>query len=151
MKILIGFVLLSLVWSADSKAQTAMPQVETAAAPAYPRLPSGGREQGEVQVEVSIRPNGEVANAKAIAGPGRLRAVAEQAAKQWRFAGSERPIEKLRLIFAFILKPGIGESPTVAASFRPPYRVELYAEPKDIVTIQDPLMIDVEKARKPKP
>jgi hypothetical protein len=151
MKIFYVFVVLTMIWSGDCLAQTAMPQVEIAALPAYPRLPSGGREQGEVQVEVSIRPNGEVATAKAIAGPERLRVVAEKAAAQWRFARSQRSIEKFKVIFAFILKPGIGESPTVASSFRPPDRVELYAEPKEIVTIQDPPMIDVEKAVKSKP
>ena len=140
MRILLALVLSLVASSSRVVTQDApdIPRVEIAAIPSYPRLPSGGREEGEVEVEISITTSGEVATAKAVAGPDRLRLVAEKAAQQWRFYPLQQPVRSWRLTFVFFLKPGIGELPSVNASFKPPNRVELYAEPKTIELFQDP-------------
>ena len=126
------------------------PQVEVAAIPGYPRLASGGRESGEVRVEITISPTGEVVSAEAISGPERLRIVAEAAARQWRFRGQENVLEKWPITFAFILRPGLSDPPTVASVFRAPNRLEVFAEERPVVTIADPQVEDVETSRKKK-
>lgn len=125
-----------------------VPQIVEAAAPAYPSLPSGGRESGEVQVEIGIASSGEVMNAKAVSGPDRLRQVAEAAARKWRFKVQDRPTGKWVITFGFNLRPGLGEPPPVASVFKGPDRIDVFAEEKKIVTISDPPLEDVEKARK---
>jgi TonB family protein len=121
-----------------------------AAIPGYPRLPSGGRESGEVRVEITISPEGDVLSAKAISGPERLRAVSEAAARQWRFRSQEKVIEKWPITFAFILRRGLSDPPTVASVFKGPNRLEVFAEDRQIVTIADPQVEDIEKSRKKK-
>lgn len=141
---LIVFLASSTEWTA--RAQT--PQVVEAAAPGYPRLPSGGRESGEVQVGISIAASGEVVSAKAISGPDRLRPVSEGAARKWRFKAQDRPTEKLVITFGFNLRPGLGDPPLVASVFKDPNRVDVFAEEKKVITISDPPVEDVDKARK---
>jgi len=128
------------------------PEVVEAAAPGYPRLPSGGRESGEVRVEVSIDAAGTVrtAIANANSGPDRLKSSAEAAARKWRFSTSERQARKAELAFIFTPRLGIGDPPSVVAVFTPPYRVEVFAEGREVVTIGDPAMVDVEKERRKK-
>jgi len=121
------------------------PQVTEAAAPGSPRLPSGGREGGEVHVEITIGTSGEVASAKAVSGPERLRAVA---ARKWRFRAQERPPEKWIITFGFNLRPSLGEPPTIAAVFKGPDRMDVFAEERKVITISDPPVEDVDKARK---
>jgi len=53
--------------------------------PSYPSLAKQGRIQGSVNVQVLIDEIGMVIEAKVINGPGELRKVCEEAAKQWRF------------------------------------------------------------------
>jgi TonB family protein len=125
-----------------------VPQVEEAATPGYPRLPSGGREGGEVQVEVAINPSGEVVSAKAVSGPDRLRAIAESAARKWRFRSQDKATEKWTITFAFIPRPGVGEPPAISAILKAPNRVEVFGEGRKVVTIADPPVEDVDKARK---
>ena len=119
-----------------------------AAAPGYPRLPSGGRESGEIQVEISIAASGEVVSAKAVSGPDRLRPAAEGAARKWRFKAQDRPTAKSVITFGFNLRPGLGDPPDVASVFKEPDRVDVFAEEKKVVTISDPPVEDVDKARK---
>lgn len=141
------FILIQIVGSeAPVGAQT--PQVIEAAAPGYPRLPSGGRESGVVQVEVAISASGEVVKAKAFSGPDRLRTAAEGAARRWRFQSQDRPTEKWILSFGFNLRPGLGEPPVVPSVFKAPDRIDVFAEEREVVTISDPPLEDVDKARK---
>ena len=123
-------------------------RVIEAAAPSYPRLPSGGRESGDVAVEIMITPSGEVASAKAASGPTRLRAVAESAARRWRFESHSGPSEKWVITFGFNLKPGLGDPPPVFAIFKGPDRIDVFAEERKIVTIADPPVEDVDKTQK---
>ncbi len=125
-----------------------VPEVVEAAAPGYPRLPSGGRESGEVQVEVAIGSSGEVVIAKALSGPERLRAAAEGAARRWRFRAQGNRTERSVITFGFNLRPGLGEPPAVAAVFKGPDRIDVFAEERKVVTISDPPVEDVDKARK---
>ncbi|MES1258528.1 MAG: TonB family protein [Acidobacteriota bacterium] len=142
-----SFILMQIVGTEDVvNAQT--PQVLEAAAPGYPQLPSGGRESGEVQVEVAIGTSGEVVNAKAVSGPERLRAAAEGAARKWRFKVQDKPTEKWLVTFGFNLRPGLGEPPAVPSVFKAPDRIDVFAAERKIVTISDPPLEDVDKVRK---
>lgn len=144
---LFGLIVL-LGASTERSACAQTPQVVEAAAPGYPSLPSGGRESGDVRVEIGIAASGEVISAKAVSGPDRLRRVAEGAARKWRFKAQERPTEKSVITFGFNLRPGIGEPPVVASVFKGPDRVDVFAEERKVVTISDPPVEDVDKARK---
>jgi hypothetical protein len=125
-------------------------EVVEAAVPSYPKLPSGGRENGEVKVEVKIGPTGVVTAAKAISGPERLRSTAEFAASKWRFAAGKAQSREVELVFAFIRQLGVGDPPATMAVFKPPNRMEIFAEEREVITIADPQMVDVEKERKKK-
>ena len=126
------------------------PELVEAVAPTYPVLPSGGRESGEVQVEISIRASGEVANAKAISGPERLRASAEVAARKWRFKPQDKPTAKGLLVFGFNLRSGLGEPSTMPPVFKIPSRIDVFTEERKVVMISDPAVYDVDKTRKKK-
>lgn len=91
-----------------------MPEVIEFAIPGYPRLPSGGRETGEVRVEMTINSVGSVIPAKAISGPDRLRVSAKVAALKWRFAKQDQPVTR-EVVFALIQR-GLGNPPQVAAA-----------------------------------
>jgi TonB family protein len=141
-------LLVLLAVGTERLASAQPPQVVEAAAPGYPRLPSGGRESGEVQVEVTIGTSGDVVSAKAVSGPERLRPVAETAARRWRFKAQNQPTEKWVITFAFNLRPGLGEPPVVASVFKGPDRIDVFAEERKVITLSDPPVEDVDKARK---
>lgn len=117
------------------------------AAPSFPKIPPGAEESGEVQVEVSISPSGDVTEAKAVSGPQRLRAAAVVAAKGWRFRPQEKPTEAWVVTFAFMYRTGVGDPPSIASLFKPPSRVEVYALERKVVVIEDP-PVGVVKKRK---
>lgn len=71
------------------------PAVVEFVVPGFPQLPSGAREAGEVQIEVSIGPAGNVTAAKAISGPPRLREAALFAARRWSFHTGGKHMQKL--------------------------------------------------------
>jgi TonB family protein len=148
MKSILFGLMVFLATSAAGTANAQTPQVVEAAAPGYPRLPSGARESGEVQVEISIAASGEVVSAKALTGPDRLRPVAEGAARKWRFKAQDRPTEKWTITFGFNLRPGLGDPPLVASVFKGPDRVDVFGEERKVVTISDPPVEDVDKVRK---
>lgn len=143
------FVLIQLVGS-GMVVQAQPPQVIEAAAPGYPRLPFGGRESGEVQVALTIAASGDVVRALAISGPDRLRPAAEAAARKWRFRTQDKPIEKWVISFGFNLRLGLGDPPAVAAVFRTPTRIDVFAEQREVVTISDPPLEDVDRGRRDK-
>lgn len=144
----IGLFTLFQIAGTEAVTSAQTPHVIEAAAPGYPRLPSGGRQSGEVQVEVTIRASGEVETARAVSGPDRLRAAAEVAARKWMFKNQEMATEKLMLMFGFNLRPALGDPPAVPAVFKLPDRIDVYAEQRQVVTISDPPVEDVDKDRK---
>lgn len=147
---LIGVVVLTCMGTLPREAKGQAVEVVEAAVPGYPRLPSGGREGGDVKVEVSIDATGAVRTARARSGPDQLKLAAESAARRWRFSTSGQRTRTTELAFTFSPRLGIGEVPAVAAIFTPPYRVEVFAEARQVVTIADPEMVDVEKQRQKK-
>jgi len=117
------------------------------AVPSYPKIPPGAEESGDVQIEVSISASGDVVSAKVVSGPQRLRTAAVLAAKRWRFRPQEKPTDSWTLTFTFIYRAGIGDPPSIASTFKPPNRVEVYALERKVVVIEDP-PVGVVKKRK---
>jgi TonB family protein len=118
------------------------------AVPSFPKIPPGSEESGDVQIEVSISPSGDVTEAKAVSGPQRLRTAAVLAAKRWRFRPLETPTAAWVITFSFIYRAGIGDPPSIASLFKPPNRVEVYALERKVVVIEDPPVGVVKKNRK---
>lgn len=145
--LVVGIVMTLHAFNVGLQAIAQAPEVTEAAAPGYPRLPSGGREAGDVRVEMTVSSDGSVIAAKAISGPDRLRAAAEAAALRWKFAKRDQPVTR-EVVFAFIQRLGIGDPPQVSAVFKSPTRMEVFAEEREVITIADPQMVDVEKERK---
>jgi TonB family protein len=78
------------------------------AQPNYPAEAKAAREQGQVQVAITVSESGKVIEANPIAGPEMLRAAAAKAARQWEFTPptiSGDPV-KMRgiLVFNFTLQ-----------------------------------------------
>lgn len=144
----VGLFILTQIVGAGAVIRAQPPQVIEAAAPGYPRLPSGGRESGEVQVQLAIAASGEVARAQALSGPDRLRSAAEVAARKWRFGTQDKPTEKWIISFGFNLRPGLGDPPAVLVVYRAPNRIDVFAEQREVFTISDPPLEDVDKGRK---
>lgn len=140
-------VMVSGIACAQQQDTGPVPVVIEAVAPGYPRQPSGGREDAEVQVEITIDSEGSVVAAKALSGPSALRAVAESAAREWKFEKQDRSAT-MELVFAFLQRTGLGDSPKACAAYKAPNRIEVFAEAREIVTIADPQMVDVEKEKK---
>jgi TonB family protein len=98
--------------------------VTLAVAPIYPpaafALPHGG----DVRVEVTIRSDGTVADAKPIEGSLLLYDASIKAAKKWHFqaSGGER-----RVVLTFSFRPLASNAPVedATALFMPPYRLEV--------------------------
>ncbi len=140
------WICLTLIGSCPAiRAQSPLP-VEVAA-PSYPRIPPGFEESGEVEVGVSISSAGEVLTANAISGPQRLRAAAVAAARLWRFHPQETGTDKWRMTFAFIYRAGIGNPPAVASIFKPPSRMEIFAQERKVGVIEDPPVGVVKKSK----
>jgi hypothetical protein len=74
--------------------------------------------------------------------------VAEGTARKWRFRGQDRPTEKWIITFAFTLRPALGEPPAVVAIFKAPNRIDVFAEERKVVTISDPPVEKIDRARK---
>jgi len=143
-------ILLTIFFGAGVVAQDSA-RVVHVAAPGYPQMTSGGRIEGEVPVEVDVTPDGAVRKAQSQSGPAMLRAAAETAARQWRFAPSGP--EKVQIVFAFILQEGLGDPPAVASLFKAPNRIEVFAMKRELVVISDPpvgVIKNPKKVRKPK-
>ena len=125
-----------------------IPKVIEAAIPGYPRLPTGAREEGEIEVTLEIDKDGTVLGATATTGPVRLRSWAEAAARQWRFEPLGTGTHKSVVVFAFVLERGLADPPAITATFKTPNRVEVVAERRDVVIIADPPVENVEKQKK---
>jgi len=144
------FALIACVFLMSDLALAQTPEVQQAVAPSYPRLPPGFRESGEVQVEIAITRSGEVSLAKATMGPDRLRGAAESAARKWRFKPQNNATEKWVITFAFIMQQGVTDPPLIASVFVSPNRMEIFEKARETITISDPAVVDVEKARRQK-
>jgi TonB family protein len=114
-----------------------MSEARIVALPSYPQSPLSRVESGEVIVNLIVKNDGDVQSAKAVSGPERLRPVAEDAARRWRFNRAQQRQRTIQLTFAFILRK-MANLDSVSAAFKPPARVEIYAEPREIQTIFDP-------------
>lgn len=71
--------------------------------PAYPEDARQERIQGEVGVEITVNEKGEVIDARAKSGAEKLRAVAVEAAKQFRFENRVNKTVVATLTFNFVL------------------------------------------------
>lgn len=147
MKLIVLLVFEVLGMVAIARAQCA--PVQEAAIPGHPRLPHGGHASGEVRIEVTVAPSGEVVEARVLSGPERLLIVSERAARKWRFGALPSAV-KCHLTFAFMVRPALGDPPAIQSVFKAPDRIEIFGEKREIVTISDPLVEDVEKTRKKK-
>jgi TonB family protein len=141
----VACVLLGVIATA---AGSDMRTVVRAAAPGYPQLPSGGRLEGEIPVEVELAAEGGVLKAVARGGTPLLRMAAEAAARDWRFEPSTREGEKALIVFAFVLREGLSEPPAVVSAFIAPNRLEIYAKKREIVRTPEPADEDVVRSRK---
>lgn len=126
----------------------AEPKPVEVAIPGYPRLPSGAREEGEVNVDLQIDNDGKVLNARATTGPERLRPWAQAAALKWRFEGSMPGTT--HVVFAFVLQKGLTDPPAITSVFTSPNRVVVLAERRDLVIIADPPLENMGKQKRPK-
>ena len=124
----------------------AEPRPVEVAIPGYPRLPSGAREEGEVNVDLQIDSDGKVLNASATTGPERLRAWAQAAALKWRFEASMPGAA--HIVFAFVLQKGLTDPPAITSVFTSPNRVMVVAEKRELVIIADPPLENMGKQKK---
>lgn len=113
------------------------PQIQQITIPSYPQLPNGAREEGQVDVRVTIDSTGTVSEAHATSGPQRLRALAEASAMKCKFAPSARGPIRWLMEFAFILQDGIGVAEP-AAIYKFPNRVEIYGRARLSITPSGP-------------
>ncbi len=128
------FVELQIIVTAVSRSESESPAVVAAIVPPYPIIARAAHVGGEVRVEVSINPNGEVVSAKA-SGHQLLADAAERAAKQWRFAPA-KDVSSNRmatLIFAFQIMPRCAPVTDLTPIFYPPYKVEVRGEKPPII------------------
>lgn len=130
------YLLLLTMFFVTCLAGQELARVIHAAAPGYPQRVR--QPEGEVQVELDLLPDGMVRKARAQSGPPMLRPVAEIAARQWRFA--EGGPQQTKIVFAFILRDGVGDPPTVASMFKAPNRMEIFSIRRKVEVISDPPM-----------
>jgi TonB family protein len=106
------------------------PSVVVATSPPYPIIARHAHISGDIAVDVSVNPGGEVVLAKALEGHPLLNITAERAAKQWRFApaASGSSIRTAVLTFSFRLMPKCAPATDLTPVFYPPYKVEIRGE-----------------------
>jgi TonB family protein len=113
------------------------PQIQEIVIPSYPQLANGAREEGQVNVRVTIDSAGTVSEAKAISGPQRLRVLAEASAIKCKFMPSKRGPIRWLIEFAFILQDGVGTAEP-AAVYKYPNRIEIYGQARLSITPSGP-------------
>ena len=105
------------------------PPLLAAVAPAtYPAIARSANAHGEVIVEVQVDAAGNVVSTKFISGHPLLKAVSEEAAKQWKFCPSEGSTKQraVRLAFGFqTVDAGPNPKHEFTIVFRPPYRIDV--------------------------
>jgi TonB family protein len=132
---LIALTFLSLALSvssvANEKRSSSDELVVVRAVPAiYPRIAAVAAESGKVIVEVTIKPDGSVSDAKAIDGHKLFRVSAEKSAHMWVFnpIATPKASRSALLTFSFRLiqkKPATPEE--LLPVFMPPFEVETRA------------------------
>jgi TonB family protein len=92
----------------------------------YPRIAAVAAQSGTVIVEVRIKSNGTVAQAKAVEGHELFRVAAEKSARLWVFNSISEPnvSRTARLTFSFKLVLRTTNPEELLPVFMPPYRVE---------------------------
>jgi TonB family protein len=93
----------------------------------YPNIAAVAEESGTVIVEVTVRPDGSVSEAKAIDGHKLFRLCAEKSAYKWVFNAMPNleASKSARLTFSFRLIPKKSATPEeLLAVFMPPFGVE---------------------------
>jgi TonB family protein len=98
--------------------------VTVAVAPAYPPAASALAQGGDARIEVTVRGDGTVVEAKPIEGSLLLYDASIKAAKQWHFQPSGRG---RKVILTFSFRPLVPDASVedATAFFMPPYRVEV--------------------------
>lgn len=86
-------------------------------------------------VEVQVDTAGNVVSAKFISGHPLLKAISEEAAKQWKFSPSEGSTKQraVPLVFGFqTVDAGPNPKRDFTIVFRPPYRIDVNAHARVI-------------------
>lgn len=115
----------------NAQSNSDSPLVLAAVAPAtYPAIARSANAHGEVIIELLIDAAGSVVSTKLMTGHPLLKAVSEDAAKQWKFSHSEGSTTQrtLRLTFVFqTVDAGPNPKNEFTIVFRPPYRIDVNA------------------------
>jgi len=91
----LGFVFVLSGRAADERA------IKSRVAPVYPEIAKRMRISGMVRLEVTVDPDGKVADVKPVSGNGVLSQAAQDAVRKWKFApGPEQTIMNVDLNFA---------------------------------------------------
>jgi TonB family protein len=117
-------------------AQAPEPGVIRAVPAVYPILAAVAKTSGTVIVEVTIKPDGSVAEASTIEGPEVFRVAAERSARQWVFnrVEDEHLSRTARLTYSFKLIAATSNAEDLVPIFMPPFRLEIRGvTPKYIV------------------
>lgn len=102
----------------------------------FPNIAAVAEESGTVIVEVTIRPDGSVSEAKAIEGHKLFRFSAEKSAQIWVFNAlpNQKASRTARLTFAFKLIPKKSATPeALLPVFMPPFAVETRATKRNYI------------------
>lgn len=98
--------------------------VLAAVAPTYPGIALAMPKGGDVVVEISVGPGGEVAKTMVVAGAAPLRRPAVAAARLWRFVPEDAG-RRIKLTFSFRVMPKGTPAEDLTPVFRPPCGVEV--------------------------
>lgn len=110
----------------DIHLQASEPKVIRAIPAIYPRIAAIAKESGTVTVDVKIKPDGVVAEAKSVNGHKLFRFAAEKSAQQWVFNSitEQNVFRTVQLTFSFKLVPRTANPEELLPVFMPPYSVE---------------------------
>lgn len=108
--------------------------------PAYPDARLAGLDQGEITARLEVRPDGTVEGVVIEGESLVLREAAKQAALRWRFEQSTDERRTTVAVFSFGYQGAVGEAADAASRFVAPNRVEVFAYPRRVSIIEDPVV-----------
>lgn len=141
--ILLVFCFVSSSFAQFSNQSDEQVKVIKAVSPTYiPAAALALKAEGAVDVEVKIDKLGKVKSAKAISGHKLLQKLSEIVAEQWIFNSSENAEIDRTAIITFVFHR-VGSRKEENTSFFPPFRIELFYFPPEIITTPsvDPISI----------